>query len=247
MKKSTQEYLPKSAMSIHAHPDDQEFTVAGTLAKWARHGCTIVSVIITSGDAGSNDPAKDEKYKPELARLREAEQQAANTVLGVGETIFLHHPDGELEATLALRKELTRLIRRYKPEVVVTGDPTHRFYGNEYVNHPDHRAAASAACDAVFPSAGTRLIFTDLLAEGFEPHNVRRLYLHGSEEPNTWVDTSATLDAKIAALKKHVSQIGDWDVEKEMRAWAKDSGKKKGLKAAEAFKVMILSEDEDKG
>jgi LmbE family N-acetylglucosaminyl deacetylase len=247
MKKSKQEYLPKSAMSIHAHPDDQEFTVAGTLAKWARLGCTVVSVIVTSGDAGSNDPARDEKYKPELAHLREAEQQAANAVLGIQETVFLHYPDGVLEPTLALRKDLTRQIRRFKPEVVVTGDPTHRFFGSDYVNHPDHRAAASAACDAVFPSAGTRLIFTDLLAEGFEPHDVKRLYLQGSEDPNTWVDIHASLDAKIAALKKHASQIGDFDVDKEMRAWAKDTGKKKGLRAAEAYKVMILSEDEDKG
>ncbi len=242
--KTKKEYIPKKAMSIQAHPDDQEFTVAGTLAKWAREGCEIVSVIITSGDAGSNDPEKDARYKVELARVREGEQQAADAVLGIRETIFLHYPDGELEPTLALRKELTRLIRRHRPDVVVTGDPTRRFYGNDYVNHPDHRAAASAACDAVFPSAGTRLIFTDLLAEGFEPHNVKRLYLHGAEKPNTWVNIRPTIGAKIEALKKHASQIGDWDVDKEMRLWAKDAGKQKGLTAAEAYRVMILV-DED--
>ncbi len=245
MKNSKQEYIPKKAMSIQAHPDDQEFTVAGTLAKWARLGCEVVSVIITSGDAGSNDPGKDPVgYKAELARLREDEQRAADAVLGVRETVFLHYPDGELEPTLALRKELTRLIRQYKPDVVVTGDPTRRFYGSDYVNHPDHRAAASAACDAVFPSAGTRLIFTDLLAEGFEPHNVKRLYLHGAEEPDTWVDIRTTIGAKVEALKKHASQIGDWDVDKEMRAWAADSGKKKHLAAAETYRVMVLA-DED--
>ena len=158
-----QEYLPKSAMSIHAHPDDQDFGVAGTLAKWARAGCQITSVLITSGDAGSNDPSKDASYKPELARLREAEQRAANKLLGVNETVFLRYPDGELVASLALRKDLTRVIRRFKPEVVVVGDATSWFYGNDYINHPDHRAAAEAATYAVFPSAGTRLIFTDLL------------------------------------------------------------------------------------
>jgi LmbE family N-acetylglucosaminyl deacetylase len=248
MKKSKQEFTPKRAMSIHAHPDDQEFTVAATLAKWARAGCEVVSVIVTSGDAGSNDPARGAAYKPELARVRKAEQLAANAVLGVKETVFLHYPDGELEPTLALRKDLTRQIRKFKPEVVVTGDPTHRFYGSEYVNHPDHRAAASAACDAVFPSAGTLLIFTDLLDEGFAPHDVKRLYLSGSEEPDTWVDVSGTIETKIEALKKHASQLGgDWDVGKEMRAWAADSGKKKGLKAAEAYRVMILNRDEDKG
>jgi LmbE family N-acetylglucosaminyl deacetylase len=240
------EYIPHSAMSIQAHPDDQEFTIAGTLAKWARAGCAIVSVVVTSGDAGSNEPSKGAEFKPALARLREEEQKAANAVLGIQETVFLHYPDGELEATLALRKDLTRLIRRYRPEVVITGDPTRRFYDNDYINHPDHRAAASAACDAVFPSAGTRLIFTDLLAEGLEPHNVKRLYLHGSLEPDTWVDTSATLDTKIEALKKHSSQLGDWDVAQEMRTWAAETGKVKHLAAAEAFKVMVISAEEDR-
>jgi len=248
MAKKKPEYLPKRAMSIQAHPDDQEFTVAATLAKWARAGCEVVSVIVTSGDAGSNDPAHGPAYKPELARLREAEQMAANAVLGIRQTVFLHYPDGELEPTLALRKDLTRQIRKFKPDVVVTGDPTHRFYGSGYINHPDHRAAASAACDAVFPSAGTLLIFTDLLDEGLPPHDVKRLYLHGSEQPDTWVEVSATLDTKIEALKKHASQLGaDWDVGKEMRAWAREAGKKQGLKAAEDYRVMILREDEDQG
>src|SRR5512146_3339341 len=99
------EYIPKTAMSIHAHPDDQDFSVSGTLAKWARAGCKITSVIITSGDSGSNDPSRDGNYKPELARLREAEQRAANKVLGVEETVFLGYPDGELVASMALRKD----------------------------------------------------------------------------------------------------------------------------------------------
>jgi hypothetical protein len=104
-----QEYIPKRAMSIHAHPDDQEFTVAGTLAKWASAGCEVISVILTSGDSGSNDPIYGAGYKPILAEIREGEQTAANQTLGVKETIFLRYPDGELEPTLALRKELTRM------------------------------------------------------------------------------------------------------------------------------------------
>ncbi len=140
-----EEYIPKIAMSIQAHPDDQEFTIAGTLAKWARAGCQVISVIVTSGDAGSNATDKGVEYKPELARIRQAEQQAANDILGVKETVFLGYPDGELVHTLELRKELTRLVRRYKPDVVLTGDPTRRFYGSDYINHPDHRAAADAA------------------------------------------------------------------------------------------------------
>src|SRR5574340_1287963 len=107
------EFIPKIAMSIHAHPDDQEFTVAGTLARWARLGTQVISVCITSGDSGSNDPSRGIDYKPILAALREQEQRAANAVLGIQESVFMHYPDGELEASLALRKDITRLIRRY--------------------------------------------------------------------------------------------------------------------------------------
>jgi LmbE family N-acetylglucosaminyl deacetylase len=232
---------PQSVMTINAHPDDQEFTVAGTLAKWARAGSEIYVVCITSGDAGSNDPSKDAAYKPELALLREAEQMAAGRVLGVKETVFLRHPDGELQPTLPLRRELTRLIRKYKPEAVICGDPTARFYGNSYMNHPDHRAAADAACDAVFPSAGTRLIFPELLAEGWEPHSVKRLYLHGSEKPDTWINISETIDVKIRALRCHRSQVGDGEeLEERMREWAAEDGKPRGMKYAEALRVMVL-------
>jgi len=239
------EYLPKIAMSIQAHPDDQDFSVAGTLAKWAKAGCEIISVLITSGDSGSNDVTKPVEYKAELARLRETEQLAANKTLGIKQTVFLHYPDGELEPSIALRKDLTRVIRQYKPEVVLAGNPEAWFYGNEYVNHPDHRAAAQAACEAVFPSAGTRLIFTDLLAAGYEPHDVKRLYIHGSEKNDTWIDISETIDIKIEALKKHVSQIDTHEVDKWMHDWAKEEGKEKGLDFAEAYRVMILKKDEE--
>jgi LmbE family N-acetylglucosaminyl deacetylase len=241
------EYVPKRALSIQAHPDDQEFTVAGTLARWVQAGCEIVSVIVTSGDAGSNEPTKGADYKPELARLREAEQTAANAVLGIKGTIFLGYPDGELEPTIALRKELTRLIRIHKPEAVVIGDPQGVFYGNGYINHPDHRAAAQAGLYAVFPSSETRLIFTDLLDEGHLPHKVKRVYIHGADKPDTWVDVSGTLDVKTAALRKHVSQLGDWDPEKMIREWAAEEGKDHGLAFAEAYKVMIMEEEEDHG
>ena len=238
------EFIPRVAMSIHAHPDDQEFTVSGTLAKWIQAGCEVISLILTSGDGGSNDPAYDASYKPILAALREREQNAANEVLGIRRSLYLRLPDGELEPTVALRKEVTRLIRTYKPDVVVTGDPQAVFYGNGYINHPDHRAAAQIATYAVFPSAGSRLVFADLLAEGFEPHNVKRLYLHGPEKPDTWVDISSSIDLKVAALKKHVSQLGDWDPEKMIREWAEGDGKEHGMQYAEAYKVMILEQEE---
>lgn len=240
-----QEYIPRSAMSVHAHPDDQEFTVAGTLAKWAATGCRVTSVIVTSGDAGSNDPAHDRAYKPALAAIREREQRAANALLGIAETVFMGQPDGELEPTVALRKELTRLIRAHRPEVVVTGDPQALFYGSGYINHPDHRAAAQMALYAAFPSAGSRLLFADLLEEGYEPHNVRRVYIHGSEKPDTWVDIGGTVDLKLAALRQHASQLGDWNPEEMLREWAREEGQAGGLACAEAFKVMILEEQEE--
>jgi LmbE family N-acetylglucosaminyl deacetylase len=240
---SEKETIPTIAMSIQAHPDDQEFTIAGTLARWARQGCQVISVIVTSGDAGSNDPSKGADYKSILAQIREDEQISANLVLGIHDTAFLHYPDGELEPTLHLRKDLTRLIRQYKPELVVTGNPVRVFFGSDYINHPDHRAAAEAAVYATFPSAGTRLIFPDLLGEGYEPHNVKKLYLSGAEDPDVWVDISDTLEQKISALKKHVSQLGDWDPTEEITAWATETGKEKGLRAAEAYKVMTLVEE----
>ena len=239
------EYIPKIAMTIQAHPDDQEFSVGGTLAKWAKTGCEIISVVITSGDSGSNDPEKDGSYKPILAALREQEQLAANAILGVKETIFLRYPDGELEPTIALRKDLTRLVRQFKPDAVLTGNPEAWLYGNEYVNHPDHRAAAQAGCEAVFPSAGSRLIFADLLPAGYEPHEVKRLYVHGTEKSDTWVDITETLDAKIKALQQHASQIPVDEVGKWMTEWAVEEAKDKGMQYAESYRVMILKKDEE--
>lgn len=158
----------------------------------------------------------------------------------------MRQPDGELEPTVALRKEVTKLIRHYKPDVVVTGDPQRVFYGNGYINHPDHRAAAQLALYATFPSAGSRLLFADLLDEGYQPHNVRRVYIHGSEKPDTWVDISDFIAQKIEALKQHVSQVGGWGgLEKTIREWAAEDGKEKGFAYAEAFKVMILQEQEE--
>jgi LmbE family N-acetylglucosaminyl deacetylase len=238
-----EEYLPKIAMSIQAHPDDQEFTVAGTLARWVKAGCQVISVIVTSGEAGSNEPSKGMEFKPELARLREQEQREANIILGIQEIIFLRYPDGILEPSMTLRRELTRLIRTYKPDTVVIGDPQGIFYGKGYINHPDHRAAAQSALYAVFPSSETRLIFTDLLQEGYEPHKVRRLFIHGPESSDTWVDITDTIDLKISALQKHASQLGDWNPGKMIREWAAEEGQGHDLKYAEAYKVMVLEED----
>ncbi len=229
-------------MSIHAHPDDQEFTVGGTLAKWARASCEIVAVCITRGGAGSNKYTPLDMTREALVSIREDEQREACRILGVKETIFLAYEDGMLEPSIAMRRDLTRLIRRHRPEVVLTGDPTVRFYGTTYMNHPDHRVAADVALDAVFPSAGTRLIFPELLAEGLEPHEVRQVYIHGAERPDTYVDIAGTLDVKLAALRAHKSQMGEWDPAEMITQWAAEQGRRRKLKAAESYRRMILQD-----
>jgi LmbE family N-acetylglucosaminyl deacetylase len=147
-----------------------------------------------------------------------------------------------VEPTLGLRRDLTRVIRRLRPDVLVCSDPTVRWYGNEYLNHPDHRAVASAALDAAFPSAETRAIFPELLAEGLEPHKVKEVFITGAAEPNAWIDIGETLEAKCRALRAHVSQVGkgEW-VEPLLRGWAERDGKRGGVRHAEAFRRMVLS------
>ncbi|HEY4910647.1 MAG TPA: PIG-L deacetylase family protein [Methylomirabilota bacterium] len=233
---------PKRVMSIHAHPDDQEFTVGGTLAKWARAGSEIVTVCITSGGAGSNEHTPADMTREALVPIREEEQRRACRVLGISEVLFLGFEDGMLEPSLALRRELTRIIRRHQPDAVMCGDPTMRFYGSMYMNHPDHRAAADVALDAVFPSAETRLIFPELLAEGLAPHKVRSVFIHGSVKPDTFIDISELLDIKVAALKEHKTQMGPWDPTDMITEWAREQGAKRRLKAAESFRLMRLGE-----
>jgi LmbE family N-acetylglucosaminyl deacetylase len=229
-------------MSIHAHPDDQEFTVGGTLAKWARGGTEIVTVCLTSGEAGSNDSTPPEMTRSQLVPIRQEEQRRACQALGIKEVVFLDAEDGMLTSTLALRRDVTRLIRRHRPDAVVCGDPTMRFYGNRYLNHPDHRVAADVALDAVFPSAETRFIFPELLDEGLAPHKVTRVFVHGAERPDTFIDIRETIEAKITALREHRSQLGEWDPTDMITGWARMQGKPRRLAAAEAFRLMMLDQ-----
>jgi LmbE family N-acetylglucosaminyl deacetylase len=232
---------PARVLSIHAHPDDQEFTVAGTLAKWARAGSAVVSVCITSGGAGSNEYTPAGMTREALVPIREEEQRQACRVLGISEVLFLGYEDGLLEPSIRLRRDLTRVIRRHRPDAVVCGDPTVRFYGDRYMNHPDHRVAADVALDAVFPSSETRLIFPELLDEGLEPHKVSSVFIHGSDRPDTFIDISDFLDVKLAALKEHRSQMGVWDPTEMITAWARQQGARRKLAAAESFRLMRLS------
>ena len=242
MRRRKESPAPARVLSIHAHPDDQEFTVAGTLVKWARAGSEIVTVCITDGDAGSNRHTPADMTRARLAKIRQEEQRAACRVLGIAEVVFLGYEDGVLAPSIALRRDLTRLIRRHRPDAVVCGDPTVRFYGNRYMNHPDHRVASDAALDAVFPSSGTRFIFPELLDEGLAPHHVSAVYLHASDHADTFVDIAGVLDVKIRALREHKSQMGDWDPAPMLRGWARQQGARRRLRAAEAFRRMVLED-----
>ncbi len=232
-----QNYIPKSAMIIVAHPDDAEFTVAGTVAIWTKAGCQVSYVVCTDGNAGSHEPGMTREL---LADIRRREQRAACETLGVHDVTFLGYDDGQLVPSLELRRDLVLQIRRSKPEVVITNDPTVVFSGDNYINHPDHRAAAQAAIDAVAPASGMPLLWPDLGA----PHEVSRVYIRGDNQPNTWVDISDMIETKIAALKKHVSQMGDWDPTERIKAWSAEVGREKGMAHAESFRVIILHDTE---
>ncbi|MBN1429289.1 MAG: PIG-L family deacetylase [Anaerolineae bacterium] len=225
---------PTNILVIVAHPDDIEFGVAGSVAQWIEEGSRVTYGIITDGAAGSNEPGIDLKA---LAEQRQAEQRAAAGVVGVHDVHFLGYPDGVLQPTLELRCDLTRLIRQVRPSRVVCQDPAAVFLGEDYINHPDHRAAGEAAIYAVFPSAETRPVFPELLQEGLEPHHVTELYLTLTMHPNAHVDITATLDRKIAALLCHKSQV-DEEVGQRVREWATEAGKEVGVPFAERFRVM---------
>jgi LmbE family N-acetylglucosaminyl deacetylase len=227
-------------LSVHAHPDDQEFTVGGTLAKWARAGSAIATVCITSGGGGSNASTPPGMTREKLVPIREEEQRQACRTLGISEVLFLGYDDGVLESSISLRRDLTRVIRRFRPDAVVCGDPTVRFYGTSYLNHPDHRAAGDATLDAVFPSAETRLIFPELLDEGLEPHHVGSVFVFTPADPDTFIDIGPVLDVKVAALREHKSQMGEWDPAEMIAGWARQQGASRRLRAAEAFRRMVL-------
>jgi LmbE family N-acetylglucosaminyl deacetylase len=211
---------PKKIAVIVAHPDDAEFVCAGTIARWVDEGHEVVYVLLTSGDKGSDDP---EMTPERLAATREAEQREAARILGARDVIFMRRPDGELGPNLELRREIVRVIRRLKPDVVVCQDPTVRWVDTQYINHPDHRAAGEATLAAVFPAARDRMNFPELLAEGLEPHKVREIYLAGAQTPDVAIDITEYLERKLESLRAHVSQIGDWDPEPMVREWAKET------------------------
>ena len=199
---------PERVLVVVAHPDDPEFGAAGTVALWASRGAQVTYVIVTDGSKGS---AEKEMTREKLVALREAEQRKAAEAVGVSEVVFLRLTDGEIENNDTLRELLVRQIRSYKPDVLVTHDPTSRIVGGSYLNHRDHRTVGDAALDATFPLARDRLNYPEHEQEGLDPHKVLDVFLIFSDQPNYWVDISSTIELKINALQAHKSQIADLD------------------------------------
>jgi LmbE family N-acetylglucosaminyl deacetylase len=221
---------PTQVLVVTPHPDDAEFGVAGTVARWTREGKDVVYVVCTSGDKGTSDV----NMKPEeLAKIREQEQQAAAKVLGVREVVFLRHPDQGLEDTSEFRKEIVRLIRKYKPEMVATADPYRK-----YMWHRDHRITGQVVLDAIFPYARDYHAYPDLIQEGFLPHKVREVLLWGTEDPNYRSNITDTFDTKLAALSCHKSQVGDnptHGLAERLRERARMMARGENYELAEAF------------
>jgi LmbE family N-acetylglucosaminyl deacetylase len=238
-------WRPARFMVIAAHPDDAEFGPAGTAARWIDAGAVGWLVCCTSGDQGGEDPDADPLV---LAALREREQRAAAAIIGYAGVTFLHQPDGALANDLALRELLVREIRVFKPDAVLATDPDTLFYKGGGINHTDHRAAGIAAVDAVYPAARNPMAFPNLARSGLAAHRVRRLYLFWSDRSDTWVDTSATLERKLEALRAHVSQIHDAEgLADRIRTWAADEGAQIGATAAEGLRLVVIDDDEDEG
>jgi LmbE family N-acetylglucosaminyl deacetylase len=226
-------------MAIFAHPDDPEFVAGGALARWAEAGRQLVYVICTDGSKGSSDPTMTGER---LIALRQQEQIAAAKHLGCEEVVFLPYEDAMLEPTLALRRDLVRQIRKYKPQIVVCFDPSVFWVGEFYLQHPDHRASGEAALTAIFPAARDRLTFPELLAEGLEPHAVDDIYMASPADANRWIDIESVIDRKIGAMLKHESQIGDGEwASKALRSFARRAGQSRGLRYAEAFRFVSFA------
>lgn len=232
----------KRAMVVTAHPDDAEYGCSGSVAKWCRMGWEVVYVLCTDGSKGSEDREITSKR---LVEIRAEEQINAGKTLGLKTVEFLGYPDGYLEPTLDVRRDISRQIRKHKPDVLITTNPTRDLMSSGYVGHPDHFAAGEAALSAVFPSARDHLTFPELFSdEGLEPHKVREVWVMTfGDGADFWNPlTEQDVNTSIAALKEHTSQVNDPDqAAKWMKQRRAELGKKIGANYAESFKKFTLS------
>ena len=230
------EAAPARALAVYAHPDDPEISCGGTLAAWAHAGSEVHILTCTRGEKGSSDPAVDPE---ELAGRRADEVRAAARVLGVAGHEELAMDDGELENSSTVRALIVATVRRVRPEVVVCPDPTAVIFGDTYFNHHDHRVVGWATLDAVAPAAANPHYFP----QAGPAHQVRAVLLSGTLEPNVWVDVASTLEAKVAALACHRSQLGDegddW-LRSVVVGRAEGDGAAAGVRYAEGFRRLTL-------
>jgi LmbE family N-acetylglucosaminyl deacetylase len=198
----------QNILVVLAHPDDPEFFCGASLARWARAGHHIVYQLICCGDKGWNPKTPVDMTPDALCALRREEQATAAEIIGVKAIHFLDHEDGLLIPDLDLRREIVRIIRHFKPDILVTCDPQNLFasYG---LNHPDHRAAGQVVLDAVFPAAGNPFYFPEPLAEKYQPHTPREVWISLTNQPEVSLDVTDFWDIKIQAILEHKSQIQD--------------------------------------
>jgi LmbE family N-acetylglucosaminyl deacetylase len=230
-----------SVLVVSAHPDDPDFGAGGTIGKLANEGSRVTYVIVTDGSQGGEDPNQKDS---ELIAIRQKEQKAAAKVLGVKKVEFLGYKDGHLSPDLKLRRDIVRMIRKYKPELVITHIPGRVLDGPMGGSHPDHLAVGEATMAAVYPDSRNPRAFRSLLKEGFPAHEVKEVWLPFWTSGDYLVDISSTLDKKITALRKHKSQVSkpgrEWDFEKFMRKRHREVGKRGGYRYAESFKRITV-------
>jgi LmbE family N-acetylglucosaminyl deacetylase len=229
------------ALVVMAHPDDVDFSAAGTVAMWTDAGIEVTYLMVTDGDAGGFD---DDVPREEIGPLRRAEQRAAAKCVGVSDVRFLGYPDGRVEATLDLRRDIARVIRQVRPDRVVVPSPE-RNYRRLVPSHPDHRAVGSAALDAIYPDARNPYAFPELRTEGLEAWTAREIWITGggvtADHGDHYVDVTDVFDRKLAALKSHVSQVAQHDVEALLRGFLSANAERGGLgegRLAEVFQIL---------
>ncbi|RIK39254.1 MAG: PIG-L family deacetylase [Chloroflexi bacterium] len=232
--------VPQRALVIVAHPDDAELACGATVATWTASGAQVWTCIVTDASGGGDDHAEDvgPAARAAISAMRKAEQRAACDALGQAGALFLDYPDGRIEPTLELRRDIVRVIRQLQPEIIITQSPDRRwdpFF--LFRHHPDHLAVGAAVMAAVYPAARNSWDFPELLDEGLKPHRVQELWISAAPVVNHWVDVTAGVDAKIAALRAHHSQLGPRmdELATNIRRWLAENGARYGVGAAEEF------------
>jgi LmbE family N-acetylglucosaminyl deacetylase len=228
----------RRVLAVAAHPDDIDFGAAGTVAVLTDSGIEVSYCLVTDGDAGGFDPAVP---RESIGAIRRAEQVAAAKEVGVTDVHFLGYPDGRVEASIALRRDIARVIRMVRPDRLICQSPVRNFT-RLFASHPDHLATGEATLCAVYPDARNEFTFTELIDEGHAPWVVREVWMSAGPEPNHAVDITETFDRKMAALMRHESQMPDPEgIRQRVRAWVEATAKQFGLgdgRLAEAFQVI---------